>query len=112
VSVQLEWNGEAVERAVIRAAVAGTVAIVDECVGDARHNTPVLTGEARDSLEREGEGLDVAWGYHVADERGRDRGIWIEIGANGKTGHHALRRAADTHYPRLAGQIARRLFGV
>jgi hypothetical protein len=112
VTVKLEWNGDAVERAVVRAAAHATVAIVDECVVEARHNTPVLTGAARDSLEREGEGLDVAWGYHVADERGRDRGIWIEIGANGKTGHHALRRAADTHYPRLAGRIARSLAGV
>ena len=99
----LEWYGDRVERAVVAAAGRATTAIVDDAILDARRDTPVLTGAAARSLEREGEGLDVAWGYHVP------YGLFIEIGANGRTGHHALRRAADTHYPRLAGRIRREL---
>lgn len=104
-----EWYGDRVAANVHQAAERGTVAVVDAAVQDAREHTPVLTGEARDSLRRDGDGLDIAWGYHVTDEQGRDRGLFIEIGANGKPGAHALRHAADVHYPRLPGEIARRI---
>jgi len=105
----LEWHGDAIVAKVERAAAAETVAVVDRAVEEARANTPVLTGEARDSLERENEGLAVTWGYHVVDEQGNDRGIWIEIGARGRAGAHALRRAADAQYGQLASGIRRRL---
>lgn len=103
------WYGDRVAANVHRAAVEGTVATVDAALEDARQHTPVLTGEARASLRRDGDGLEIAWGYHVTDEQGNDRGLFIEIGANGKPGHYALRHAGDVHYPRLAGEIARRL---
>lgn len=103
----LEWRGDIIVRKIEARAAEATVTIVDRAVDDARGDTPVLTGEARDSLRRENEGLSVVWGYHVVDEYGNDRGIWIEIGARGKPGAHALRHAADVHYPDLAGEIAR-----
>ena len=99
----LRWKGDQVVRNVEVAAVAGTVETVDAAVSDAQGNTPVLTGAARDSLTRENTGLSVRWGYHVV------YGIWIEAGARGKAGVHALRRAADAQYGRLASRIARRL---
>lgn len=105
----LEWKGDAVADRVERAAAEGTEQTVDAAVQEARHHTPVLTGAARDSLRREGDGLAITWGYHVTDEQGRDRGIWIEIGANGRPGVHALRRAADSQYPQLPTRIRRSL---
>lgn len=106
--VDFVWHGDRIVDKFIRAAEGGTEAVADAAVEDARQHTPRLTGEAAASLRRDGEGLEVAWGYHVTDEQGRDRGLYIEIGANGKPGAYALRGAADVHYPRLAGEIARR----
>lgn len=97
----LHWKGDAVVARVERDAAAAMVETVDEAVIDARAETPVLTGAARDSLTREDDGLTIHWGYHVA------HGLWLEIGARGKAGLHAMRRAADRHYPRLAGRIGR-----
>lgn len=104
----LEWNGDRIVANIIGAAERATPEIADQAAAEARANTPVLTGEARKQLERTGEGLDVAFGYvDLPDERGEDRGLYIEVGANGKPGHYALRRAADANFPRLAGRIAR-----
>lgn len=109
--MSLEWRGDAIKAKVHQAAAEATTETLEAAIDDARINTPVLTGEARDSLRRDNDGTDQTWGYHVVDEEGRDRGIWIEIGANGRSGHHALRRAADNQYPRHAGRIARRFNG-
>lgn len=105
----LEWKGDLIVAKVERAAVSAVGETVDAAVELAAGRTPVLTGEARDSLRKEGSGLSVTWGYHVLDEQGHDRGIWIEIGARGKSGAHALRRSADDTYPTLATRIARRV---
>jgi hypothetical protein len=98
----LTWKGDAIVAAVERDAAAATVETVDDAVLEARGHTPVETGLARDSLTRENDGLAVRWGYHVS------YGIWIEVGARGKAGIHALRRAADHQYAKLAGRIRRR----
>lgn len=99
----LDWRGPMVVARTERAARDAAVEIVDDCLTDAGHDTPVDTGAARDSLFREGDGLAIRWGY------GAPHGIWIEIGANGKVGVSALRRAADRHYGRLPGRIAGRV---
>ena len=101
----LHWNGDAVARRVETAAAQATEETVDEAVTEARGDTPVLTGAARNSLRRENDGLAVRWGYHVR------YGIFIEIGSRGKAGIHALHRAADHQYGTLAGRIRRRLVG-
>lgn len=107
----LEWNGDRVYDEIVTASKAATPETVDEAVLVAREFTPVLTGDAQRSLSRENDGLDVTWGFHVVDEQGQDRGIWIEIGAHGRPGVRPLRRAADIVYPTLAGRIRRRRGG-
>jgi hypothetical protein len=99
----LIWKGDAVVAKIERAAARATVETVDDAIADARSDTPVDTGRARDSLRRENDGLAVRWGYHVR------YGIFIEIGERGRAGVHALRRAADRHYGQLAGRIRRGL---
>lgn len=92
------WNGERIVGAIIESAGRSRDRVIEErCVPDAKAETPVDTGTARDSVRHEGGGV---WGYHVR------YGIFIEVGAEGRSGHHALRRAADTHYPELAPMIA------
>jgi hypothetical protein len=97
------WNGDAIARDIERAAREGTVATVDAAVDMARPNVPVETGRARDSLRREGDGLDISWGFHVA------YGIWLEIGEQGRAGLHILRRAADATYGSLVSRIRSRM---
>jgi hypothetical protein len=99
----LIWRGKEVAAKVKRAAEEATVETVDVAVVETQANTPVLTGRARDSVARDNEGLSVTWGYHVP------YGIWIEIGARGRTGVHAMRRGADRAYAGLVGRIRRRL---
>lgn len=98
--MNLQWYGEAVARRAEAAALSGTVETVEAAVDEARVHTPVLSGAARDSLRHEGAGLAMTWGYHVA------HGLWVEIGAYGRAGVHALRRAADVQYAQLAHRIA------
>lgn len=105
----LEWNGDRVYAEIIDAAKGATVETVDDAVRLGQELTPVRTGAERQSLSRENDGLDVTWGYHVKDEQGRDRGIWTEIGANGRPGVRALRRSADATYPTLSARIRRRI---
>jgi hypothetical protein len=100
--VSLQWFGDAVAVQAEVAALGGTVETVEAAVDDARANTPVLTGAARDSLRHEGTGLTMTWGYHVA------HGLWVEIGAYGRAGASALRRAADVQYAQLGRRIAAR----
>jgi hypothetical protein len=97
----VEWHGEEIARRVELAAVRGSVEIVDDAAAEAAANTPVLTGAAKASVARENVGRVIYWGYHVP------YGIWIEIGARGRAGVHALRRAGDAHYGRLTAAIAR-----
>lgn len=99
----LEWRGELVAERVVRAAAAEATDTVDRALEGAARDTPVDTGEARDSLHREGSGLDIRFGY------GAPHGIWIEIGANGRAGVHALRRNADVALNGIVGRIRRRL---
>lgn len=101
--MSLTWKGDDVVRRIERAAADATVETVDAAIEDARPETPVLTGATRDSLFREGDGLAVRWGY------GTRWGIWVEIGERGRAGAHALRRAADRQYERLAERIRRGL---
>lgn len=101
------WFGDRVAAKAEAAAVAAARQVVDDAIPDAVAETPRLTGAAAASVRREDEddeGRRIRWGYHVA------YGIWIEIGANGRAGVYALRRAADTHYGRVFG-LARRRFG-
>lgn len=99
----LQWRGELVVARIERAAVAATRDTVEAAAAGTRADTPVLTGRARDSVRRENDGLAITWGYHVP------YGIFIEIGARGKAGVHAMRRNADRAYAGLAGRIRRRL---
>lgn len=106
----LEWLGDRVVANVLGAAEDSSRAIVGDAAAEARVNTPVLTGEAREKLQPFGEGLNVGFGYvNLLDEQGNDRGLYIEVGANGKPGHYAVRRAADANFPRLPGRIRREL---
>lgn len=101
------WYGDRVERAAIAAVTGAARDVVDLAAADAAENTPRRTGEAARSVRREEDdegGTRIRWGYHVP------YGIWIEIGANGRAGVHALRRAADSFYGRVFG-LARRRFG-
>jgi hypothetical protein len=99
----LEWRGDLIADLVERAAAEATRETVDDAVEGARADTPVETGRARDSIRRENEGLSISWGYHIR------YGIWIEIGARGRAGVHAMRRNADRAYAGLTGRIRRRL---
>lgn len=96
----LEWRGEEIVQAIERAAGRSAERVVDRAIEFVEANTPVDTGRARDSVRRESGGLAIVWGYHVG------YGIFIEVGEQGRTGHHALRRAADLYYPTLAPAIA------
>lgn len=101
--MKLDWYGDRVAQRVEARAAGAMAETVDAAVGEAKANTPVDTGAARDSVYHEGAGgLLITWGYHVA------HGFFVEVGARGKAGVHALRRAADHQYPQLAGRIARR----
>lgn len=104
----LDWRGELVAAHVEAAAIDAAEAVVDDAVEEARDLTPVDTGRARDSLRREDSGLTIHWGYHATNERGFPYPLLLEIGQSGRTGHHALRRSADRHYPRLVPEISRR----
>lgn len=95
----LLWHGEEVYARVVEAAKVATEETVDEAIVDTQANTPVLTGAARASVRREGGGLSITWGYHVA------YGLFIEVGERGRAGVHAMRRAADKNYARLAMRI-------
>jgi bacteriophage HK97-gp10 putative tail-component len=107
VQATFEWYGDAVGRAAIAAAEEAAAAIVDAAVEEAQRRTPVETGEARDSIYRENDGAEIAWGFHV------DHGFFIEVGANGRPGVYPLRGAADVTYPRLQPEAARRFrYGV
>lgn len=99
---RVEWYGDQLKARmhVARTLAAGDVA--DNAIGEAGPMTPVDTGRARNSLAVERRGTAAIWGYHVG------YGIWIEIGARGRAGVHALRRAADRTYGRLSGRIAAR----
>lgn len=97
--MSLTWKGDEIANRWELAAAEGMAETVDEAIADARVDTPVLTGAARDSLTREGDGLAIRWGYHVR------YGIWIEIGERGRAGVHALRRAADHQYGSLVERI-------
>lgn len=98
----LDWRGEQVARAAMRAVTASAEAAVDRAVDEARSNTPRDTGAAAESLERETGGARIVWGYHVR------YGIFIEIGDRGRAGRHALRRAADSHYAEIVPGAASR----
>lgn len=101
----LRWHGDRVYDRVMKAAGDEATATVDEALDITARETPVLTGKARDSLHREGDPLDLRWGYG-ADV---DYAIFIEIGANGRPGVHALRRGFDAVRRGHIGRIARRL---
>lgn len=98
----LEWHGDRIRDRISNAADGAVEETVNEAVGEAAIHTPVETGRARDSLAVEMENGRATWGYHVR------YGIWIEIGARGRAGVHALRRAADRTYGRLPERIVRR----
>jgi len=110
----LDWRGESVARAAMDAMVDAAEEAVDDAVAESAANTPVLTGEAAGSVRRESrESLElvdpstlkparIVWGYHVR------YGIFIEIGDRGRPGQQALRRAADSHYPRILPMAAAR----
>lgn len=98
----LEWHGDEIKARIHKAADAEVQVTAEDGVREAAVNTPVLTGEARDSLAVEMDGSRATWGYHVP------YGIWIEIGDRGRAGAHALRRAADRVYPGLGERIGRR----
>lgn len=102
----LDWFGDRVAARTIAAVEDAAVETVDATLEGARRDTPVLTGDARDSLHREGPANDLRYGYGVP------YGIWIEIGANGRAGEHALRRNADTELAHLVPRARRRLGGV
>lgn len=95
----LTWRGDVIVRQIESAAERQTARVVDRALETAKADTPVLTGDARESLRRESAGLAITWGYHVG------YGVFIEVGSEGRAGHHALRRAADIHYPELAPGI-------
>jgi hypothetical protein len=101
--IDLEWKGDTIVAKALHAAGQAMDAVASDWEHDAAADTPVLTGAARDSVFVEGTGLDRTMGYGVP------YGIFIEIGANGRAGHHALRRSGDRHFGQLAGRTASRL---
>lgn len=100
-TTRLEWYGDRIVGQIERSARRQTTRTVDRAVELARQDAPVETGEYRDEIRRENEGLEVRWGGHAPHS------IWIEIGAQGRPANPVLRRAADRSYPGLAPAIAR-----
>jgi len=96
----LLWHGDEIALRLERAAAEATEATVDAAIEETQAGTPVETGRARDSVRREGSGLAITWGYHVG------YGLFIEVGEQGRAGHHAMRKAADHQYAQLPERIA------
>lgn len=102
----LNWLGPMVAGKVHSAVERGLTATAAQCVAAAMQNAPVDTGALRSDITFQPAQTDasgqhsIQWGNFVINYA-----LWQEIGSQGRTGRYYLRRAADSQYPHLKGNI-------